>query len=72
MEIAAKYNRSPAQILIRWSLQHGLVVIPKSVRPDRIRENAAVFDFDLTRDDMDRLDSLDERAHVAWNPDHQP
>jgi len=71
-EIAAGYHRTPAQILIRWSLQHGLVVIPKSVHPDRIRENAAVFDFDLKRDDMDRLDSLDERAHVAWNPDQQP
>ncbi len=71
-EIAATYNRTPAQILLRWSLQHGLVVIPKSVRPDRIRENAAVFDFELKRDDMDRLDSLDERSHVAWNPDDQP
>jgi diketogulonate reductase-like aldo/keto reductase len=71
-EIAARLNRTPAQILIRWSLQHGLVAIPKSVRPDRIRENAAVFDFELKGDDMDRLDSLDERSHLAWNPDDQP
>jgi len=70
--VAAKYRRTPAQILIRWSLQHGLVVIPKTVRPDRMRENAAVFDFELRREDMDRLDSLDERSHMAWNPDDSP
>ncbi|MGI0149245.1 MAG: aldo/keto reductase [Thermoplasmata archaeon] len=71
-EIAAQYARSPAQILIRWSLQHGLVVIPKSARPERIRENAAVFDFELKPKDVQRLDALDERSHVAWNPDDLP
>ncbi len=71
-EIAAKYGRTPAQILIRWSLQHGLVVIPKSVRPERIRENADVFGFEIKSPDMARLNALDERSHVAWNPDDLP
>jgi diketogulonate reductase-like aldo/keto reductase len=71
-EVAARYARTPAQVLIRWSLQHGLVVIPKSSRPERIRENAAVFDFDLKSEDLARLDTLDERSHVAWNPDDLP
>ncbi len=70
--VAAEHRRTPAQILIRWGLQHGLVVIPKSVRPERIRENAQVFDFELARADMARLDALDERSHVAWDPDDLP
>ena len=71
-EIAARYGRTPAQILIRWGLQHGLVVIPKSVRPERIRENADVFGFEIKSPDMARLDALDERSHLAWNPDDLP
>ena len=71
-EIATKHGRTPAQILIRWGLQHGLVVIPKSVRPERIRENADVFGFEIKSPDMARLDALDERSHLAWNPDDLP
>ena len=70
--IATQRKRTPAQVLIRWSLQHGLVVIPKSVKPERIQENAAVFDLELTAKEMERLDALDERSHVAWNPEDLP
>lgn len=58
--IAAKYSKTPAQILIRWSLQHGNIVIPKSAKKERIQENANVFDCNLTDEDMTVLDSLNE------------
>ena len=70
VELAANYGKTPAQIMIRWSLQHGLVVIPKSSRPERILENAAVFDFEIRAADMKRLDALDEHSRVAWNPEN--
>ena len=68
-EIAGDLGRTPAQVMIRWHLQHGLVVIPKSQRPERIRENASVFDFGLGPDQMKRLDGLNEDASVTrWRP----
>lgn len=50
-----RYNKSPAQLLIRWSLQHGYVTIPKSVNPDRIVTNSQVFDFSITEEDMGKM-----------------
>ena len=58
-EIAQRLGRTPAQVLIRWSLQHDVIVIPKSTHRNRIEENGQVFDFELSDDDMARLDALD-------------
>lgn len=66
--IAARRGRTSAQVLIRWALQHGLVVIPKSVRRMRIEENAGVFDFTLSTQDMAELDNLNENFHTEWDP----
>jgi 2,5-diketo-D-gluconate reductase A len=57
--VAGKHGRSPAQVLLRWALQRGTVVIPKSANHDRIRSNAQIFDFTLDADDMATLDALD-------------
>ena len=58
-EIARRLERTPAQVMLRWAVQHRAVVIPKSSRADRIRSNAQVFDFELGAADMRRLDALD-------------
>ncbi len=70
--IAAAQERSPAQVLIRWSLQHGLVVIPKSARRERIQENARAFDFELSAEEMRALDGLQQDYHTSWNPQDAP
>jgi methylglyoxal/glyoxal reductase len=57
IKIAKKYGKTPAQVLIRWELQHDVVVILKSIHEDRIRENSQVFDFRIEPDDMKLLDS---------------
>jgi len=71
-EIASDHTKTPAQILIRWGLQHGLVTIPKSVRKEKIRENSQVFDFKLTDSDMKKLDSMDENFRNSWDPTNMP
>jgi methylglyoxal/glyoxal reductase len=70
--VASLHGKSTAQVLIRWALQHDLVVIPKSVRRERVRANADVFDFELGADDMAALDALDEGRHFAWDPSGVP
>jgi diketogulonate reductase-like aldo/keto reductase len=57
--VAKRVGRTPAQVLLRWGLQHEFVVLPKSVNQKRIQENAQIFDFSLSDEDMDELDALD-------------
>jgi diketogulonate reductase-like aldo/keto reductase len=65
--IAKKYNKSNIQILIRWSMQHGCIPIPKSIYKERIEENIKVFDFELSVEDMKALDALNE--NIRFSPD---
>jgi diketogulonate reductase-like aldo/keto reductase len=65
-------NKSTAQILIRWALQHRLVVIPKSSNRRRILEDADVFDFEIWPDDMQLLDRFNENLRTCWDPTHAP
>lgn len=69
-ELAEKYGKTPAQIVLRWDLQHGVVTIPKSVKEHRIRENADVFDFELSQEDMDKLDALNKNHRFGPDPDN--
>lgn len=70
--VAAAHGKTPAQVLIRWALEHGFVVLPKSTNPDRIRQNADVHDFELSDDEMVRLDDLDEGLVTGWDPTDAP
>jgi len=70
--IAQKYRKSVPQVLIRWGLQHGFIEIPKSAKPEHIKENADVFDFEIRAEDMRTLDSLGEGLHMAWDPTDEP
>lgn len=70
-EVARRAKKTNAQVLLRWSVQHGMVTLPKSVREERIAENAAIFDFSLDADAMKTLDALDEGAATGWDPRNQ-
>eukprot|EP00898_Chlorokybus_atmophyticus_P008948 jgi/Chlat1/9054/Chrsp94S08355 len=72
VEIAKTYGRTTAQILIRWAMQRGYIVLPKSVKPARIRENADVYSFSISDEDMKRLNSFDEGLVVGWDPTTGP
>jgi diketogulonate reductase-like aldo/keto reductase len=66
--VARQAHRTPAQVLLRWSLQKSFVAIPKSAKRERIVENAAIFDFVLTAEQMATLDRCNEEHHVTWDP----
>ncbi len=68
-ELSKKYQKSPAQICIRWVLQHGLIPLPKSANPVRMRENLRVFDFELSAEDMLKIDALPLDEESALPPD---
>ena len=67
--VAENYGKSPAQILIRWSLQHGFLPLPKSVHPKYIAANGDVFDFEISPEDMKKLDGLRGASKLANDPD---
>ena len=69
-EIADKYNKSVAQVILRWDLQNGVVTIPKSIKEHRIIENSTVFDFELTKEDIERIDGLNQNHRVGPDPDN--
>lgn len=66
--IAAEIGKSPAQVVIRWNIEHGVVTIPKSITPHRIEENINIFDFSLTANQMERIDALNENKRIGPNP----
>jgi diketogulonate reductase-like aldo/keto reductase len=70
--IARKHRATPAQVLVRWALQLGLVVLPKSVRAERIRENAEVYGFALDDEDLAAMGRLDEGYRTSWDPTDAP
>ncbi|AOZ94457.1 aldo/keto reductase [Paenibacillus crassostreae] len=69
-EIGNKYGKSVAQVILRWDLQNGFVTIPKSTKEQRIIENADIFNFELTSEDMKAIDSLNENRRVGSDPDN--
>jgi 2,5-diketo-D-gluconate reductase A len=70
-QIAAKLGRTPAQVVLRWHVQRGNIVFPKSVTPERIRENFEIFDFEIEPADLEQIDGLDrgEAGRIGPNPD---
>lgn len=70
VEIAEKHGKSPAQVILRWDLQNEVVTIPKSIKEHRIIQNADIFDFELSAQDMERLNSLNKDERVGPDPDN--
>lgn len=68
VELAGKYKKTPAQIILRWDLQQEVVTIPKSVTPSRIEENADIFDFELSKEDQERISAKNEGMHFGSSP----
>ena len=67
-ELANKYSKTPAQIMLRWAVQIKVIPIPKSSHKERIKENSDIFDFNIEKEDMERLNSLNENYRLAIDP----
>lgn len=67
--IAEKYNKSVAQVILRWDIQNGVVMIPKSIKEQRIIENANIFDFELSEEDMNQINAMNQNHRIGPNPD---
>jgi diketogulonate reductase-like aldo/keto reductase len=70
VDIANRHGKSPAQVVLRWDIQSGVVTIPKSVHADRIRSNADIFDFELSDEEMARINALNRNERCGPDPDH--
>lgn len=68
-ELSKKYSKTPVQIVLRWDIQKGVVTIPKSVNPERIRSNSDLFDFELAAEDIQKIDQLDKNNRLGVHPD---
>ncbi|KND90709.1 putative oxidoreductase C2F3.05c [Tolypocladium ophioglossoides CBS 100239] len=68
LELSKKYSRSPAQLLVKWSLQHGMVTLPKSTHRERLIENADIGSFEISQEDIRTMDALDEKLVTDWDP----
>jgi methylglyoxal/glyoxal reductase len=68
-EIGKKYNKSAAQVILRWDIEHGVVTIPKSTKKHRQQENADIFDFELTPEEIEKIDSLNQNKRTGSHPD---
>jgi len=68
-ELGVKYGKKPVQIVLRWDIQKGVVTIPKSIVAERIISNADIFDFEISPEDMTKIDKLDKNARIGGHPD---
>ena len=70
MEIARSHKKTVVQVILRWDYQHGIISIPKSSNPERLMQNIDIFDFSLTEQEMQRINSLNENYRVRYDPDN--